>query len=520
MAFHSPQFLIFFAATAFLYHRTPRRFRRGVLLVMSYVFYLCADPRAAFFLLGATAITYAGARLIERENRPPAAGAQQAPDPKVSRRETERRKKRLLALILLANLGLLAAVKYTAFVVESLRAVLPLSFEAPHLLLPLGISFYVLQSTGYVIDVYREEYEANRSFPRYALFVSFFPQLIQGPIGRHDALARQLDAAEDLRYEDLSRGLQRMLWGYFKKLVVADTLAVPVATVFDGYLSYGGAFLFLACAAYGLQLYCDFSGGVDVACGAARFLGIKLAENFRQPYFSTSVAVFWRRWHITLGSWMRDYLFYPLNLSRPVAALGKRSRKRWPGRFGRALPTSLVSVIVFLVVGLWHGGAWKYVVYGLWHACFIAGGALLGPRLSERREALGIRENHPALPCVKVFLTFCAVTLGYCFFRADTLRVALSMFRHGLTHLGIRQIFDGSFAALGLGAAEASAAGFGLLLVLAVGVLREKGRDPYELLLQKPWAVQGALTVVLLAVTLYFGVYSDYIASEYIYMNF
>jgi D-alanyl-lipoteichoic acid acyltransferase DltB (MBOAT superfamily) len=515
MAFHSLQFLIFFAATALLYYRMLRRFRLGVLLVMSCVFYLCADPRAVFFLFGSAAITYAGARLLEREKLSLAAGAEEG-----ARRETERRKKRLLALILFANLGLLAAVKYTAFAAETLRAVLPLSFESPHMLLPLGISFYVLQSTGYVIDVYREEYGADRSFLRYALFVSFFPQLIQGPIGRHDALARQFDSAGDLRYENLSRGLQQMLWGCFKKLVIADALAAPVAAVFDGYLSYGGAFMFLACAAYGLQLYCDFSGGVDVARGAARFFGIELAENFRQPYFSTSVAVFWRRWHITLGSVMRDYLFYPLSLSRPVAALGKRSRKRWPGRFGRALPAGLVSVIVFLVVGLWHGGAWKYAAYGLWHACFIAGGMLLGPWLGERRAALGIRENHPAMPFVKAFLTFCAVTLGYLFFRADTLRVALSMFRHGLLHPGLRQIFDGSLAALAPWGAETAAAGFGLLLVLAVGILRERGRDPYELLLQKPWAAQGALTVALLAVTLYFGAYSDYIASEYIYMNF
>ena len=524
MAFHSLWFLIFLAVTAFLYYLLPRRFRWGVLLAASYVFYLCSDVRAVFFLLGSTAVTYGGARLMERESRIldnlPTGETLFNPSKNELRRKAAVRRKYLCAATLLLNLGLLAAVRYTAFAVETLNALIPLRFEIPHLLQPLGISFYVLQSTGYVVDVYREEYAADRHFLRYALFVSFFPQLIQGPIGRHDALANQLTEGHDWHYESAARGLQLMLWGYFKKLVIADALAVPVAAVFGRYTDYGGIFMFLACAAYGLQLYCDFSGGIDVARGVARFFGINLAENFRQPYFSTSVSVFWRRWHTTLGNWMRDYLFYPLNLSRPFAALGKWSRKKWPGHLGRALPTSLASFIVFLVVGLWHGGSWKYVIYGLWHASFIAGGTLLDPWLHKRREALGIRQSSPVLRGLKIFLTFCAVTFGYYFFRADSLGTAFRMLGRSFAHPWTHQLFDGSFAALGLGGADALAVFLGLLLVLTVGVLRERRTDVHLWLLEKPWPVQWAVMLLLLVLTLYFGVYSDYTAPEFIYMNF
>ena len=524
MAFHSLRFLIFFAITALMYFVAPRRYRWGVLLCMSYVFYLCSDLRAVFFLLFSTAATYGGARLLERENRRLgenlAVPGLDAAAKRALRTVAAARKRRWCGLILLTNLGLLAAVRYTAFALETVNALLPLALPVPSLLQPLGLSFYVLQSTGYLLDVYREEHEAEHSFLRYALFVGFFPQLIQGPITRHSEVAEQLSAGQGWSFENAARGLQLMLWGFFKKLVIADLLAVPVTAVFGDHGAYGGVLMFLAAALYGLQLYCDFSGGIDVARGVARFFGIGLPENFRQPYFSTSVAVFWRRWHITLGGWMRDYLFYPLTLSRPIAALGKFSRKKWPGHFGRVLPSCLVSVIVFLVVGLWHGGAWKYVVYGLWHACFIALGNLLGPFLRRRREAMGLRDGSRSLAGLKGVLTFGVVTLGYFFFRADTLSTAISMLRRSIAHPWTHQLFDGSLAALGLGGAEALTAALSLLLLLAVGILRERGHDMHEWLLAKPWAAQWAVLLLLTALTLYFGIFSDYVASEYIYMNF
>ena len=524
MAFHSLKFLIFFAAAATVYYLTPRRLRWCILLAASYLFYISSDVWAAFFLVGSTASTYFGARLLEREtlrlDRLIEDGSLSAEQKKALRRKTERRRKYWCAAILVVNLGLLAAVKYAAFAADTITAVLPISLDAPRILQPLGISFYVLQSTGYVVDVYREEYGADQNFFKYALFVGFFPQLIQGPIGRYDAMANQLTQAHDWSFDNAARGLLLMLWGFFKKIVIADALAAPVAAVFAQYTAYGGVFMFLACVAYGLQLYCDFSGGVDVARGVARFFGIELAENFNQPYFSTSIAVFWRRWHITLGQWMRDYLFYPLTLSRPFAALGKWARKKLKGNTGRVLTTSIVSVIVFLTVGLWHGGAWKFVVYGLWHGCFIAGGSLLGPWLLKRRRGLGIRDNNPVITGIKIFLTFCVVSIGYYFFRADSLRTALAMLKRSVTHPLVHQLFDGSFSGLGLGAASAVIVAAGLLLVLAVGLLREKGRDIFTWLLNKPWAFQLALIAALLAVTLYYGMFSDYIASEYIYMNF
>lgn len=246
-------------------------------------------------------------------------------------KESLRRKKRwVLFLILLLDFGMLAVVKYSNFAIENINSVLGLMGKEPIGLLgmglPLGISFFTFQSVSYAIDVYQGKYECEKNIFKMGLFVSFFPQLLQGPIGRYDRLGKQLYSGHSFNLKNVEYGLQRIGWGLFKKVVIADRAAVLVLNVFNNYEAYSGFHYIMAVLMYSVDLYMDFSGGIDIVIGAAQMFGITMDENFRQPYFSKSIGEFWRRWHITLGTWMKDYIFYPMSLSKKMNKFGKWER--------------------------------------------------------------------------------------------------------------------------------------------------------------------------------------------------
>ena len=304
------QLAAFGMACAAVYHIIPRRVSWVVLLVASYGFYAARSLSGLPFILATTLSTWLGALRIDRIASTAKArlkadkatlGAEEKKQIKAAARSRERV---WLYAVLVLNFALLAVLKYTDDVL-GLAGCSPLG-----LVLPLGISFYTFQSMGYLIDVYSGKYAAEHSLPRFALFVSFFPQLIQGPIGRYDQLGKQLREPHAFDYDNMVRGLMLMLWGLFKKLVIADRALPLVSTVFSAPAGeYGGALSVVAVLFYAVQQYCDFSGGIDLVAGIAQLFGIQLAPNFRRPYFSVSLADFWRRWHISLGAWMRDYVF-------------------------------------------------------------------------------------------------------------------------------------------------------------------------------------------------------------------
>ena len=313
MSFTTLQFFLFAAAGVIVYYVIPKKVRWVWLLILSYLYYFSFSVKTSVFLMFTTLVTYIGGISLETVNEQSKRyleenkGILDRQAKKAYKEKTKKNKRRIVVLMLLLAFGLLGAVKYLNFVIENIDAlVLAIGhgqyIEPVNIILPLGISFYTFQSISYIIDIYQGKYKAERNVFKYALFVSFFPQLLQGPIGRFDRLAHQLYEGHSFSVISIQYGLQRILWGLFKKMVLADRVSGFVNTVFNNYASYGGWYNLVAVLLYCVQLYADFSGGIDIVIGTAEMFGIKMDENFRQPFFSKSIGEFWRRWHITLAA--------------------------------------------------------------------------------------------------------------------------------------------------------------------------------------------------------------------------
>jgi D-alanyl-lipoteichoic acid acyltransferase DltB (MBOAT superfamily) len=325
MLFNSIEFLIFFPIVVVVYFIIPDKIKHLWLLIASYYFYMCWNAKYALLILASTIVTYISGILLDKV------------------KNQTLLKKSVVTASFVINLGILFYFKYINFMLvifTRIFAKLHIQLNTPvfDIILPVGISFYTFQALSYTMDVYRGEIKAEKNFFRYALFVSFFPQLVAGPIERSKNLLKQLSVPQKFSFENMREGLLLMMWGYYLKLVLADRIAIFVDTVYGDYKTYPGMYLIIATMLFAVQIYCDFAGYSTIAMGAAKVLGVELMENFNAPYLSTSVAEFWRKWHISLTSWFKDYLYIPLGGSRK----GK-------------LRKYLNKMIVFLVSGLWHG---------------------------------------------------------------------------------------------------------------------------------------------------------------------
>ncbi len=517
MSFVSAGFIGFLAIAVLLYYIVPKRLRWVVLLAASYVFYLSGGLKTVGFLLLATLSTWGAGLLLQKQN---------AQYQNVDKAIIKRRKKWIVAGALLINLGMLFVLKYLSFTESALAALLgKLGIvwkpKQPELLLPLGVSFFVFQSVGYVIDQYRGKYVAQRNPLKYALFTSFFPQMVQGPISRYNELGKQLYEGNDFRAENLRNGIQLMLWGYLKKMVIADRAAVLVNSFFGSMDSYGGAVTAFTIFLYCIELYCDFSGGIDIARGAAELFGITLAENFRRPIFATSLADYWRRWHITLGSWMRDYVFYPLSLSKPFGRLNKWARRRIGGKLGKILATSLATFVVYLLIGIWHGGSFRYIAFGFWNGALITASLLLSNVFHILREKLHIRAESLAWKLFSMMRTAFLVFLGRYITRAPRLRTALSLLRRTFTDFRGGELLNGTVLQMGLPGSDLIIIAVCTLILLLVEIHQEHYGSMRETLAKKDGFLQWLAMFIPMTAILFLGILrGSYIASEFIYRQF
>ena len=486
MSLISMEFLIFVGIAVIGYYLIPKRFQWIWLLIFSYIYYASSGIKILFFLLYTTITTYGTGRLLDRVNHK-----------ELPRNEAKSRKRRILIGCLLLNFGMLAVLKYTNFAIENVNAIFHAGISFQKLILPLGISFYTFQSMGYIIDVYWGKYEAEKNPFRFALFVSFFPQLLQGPIGRFDRLARQLYEQHSFDLLKAQYALQLMLWGFFKKLVLADRAAVVVNQVFQNYTQYSGVTNIVAVLMYSIQLYMDFSGGMDVVMGVAALFGVELDQNFKRPYFATSITDFWHRLHITLGTWMKDYIFYPVSLSKWMGKFGKWSKKAFGKKTGRVVPICVANIIVFLVVGIWHGAAWKYIAYGLYNGLIIAISSLLAPLYRKGFEKFHINPKSGAWHVVQILRTFLLVNISWYFDMAVSLSAAFAMMKSTVTGFSLATLTDGSLMMLGLDKLDYMILAMGCLVVFLISFLKERGIQIRESLGRKPlvirWAVYGML---------------------------
>lgn len=392
MLFNSLSFAIFLPIVFIIYWILPHKWRWVVLFVSSYYFYMSWNVKYVFLILFTTFISYACAIGLERA-------------------EGAKKKKILIVSTMVASLGCLFFFKYFNFASESIAGILNCFAIQVHpitlkLLLPVGISFYTFQTLGYVIDVYRGDVKAEKNFGKYATFIAFFPQLVAGPIERTKNLMPQILEEHKFDYEKAAAGLRLMAWGFFKKMVIADTIAASVDTVYDSLRLYKGFPLLVVSVLFSIQIYCDFAGYSDIAVGTAKLFGIDLMKNFDSPYFATSVKDFWNRWHISLSSWLKDYIYIPLGGNRV-----SKVRNAWN------------LIVTFLISGLWHGANWTYVVWGGIHGLAqVAEKFLLKKKKKEQQKPGGIKW------WISVFLTFVFATFTWVFFRAETIGDAFYVF--------------------------------------------------------------------------------------------
>lgn len=532
MNFVSFTFLSFLILVFFLYFLVPKKHQWIVLLISSYAFYLFSGFKTVIFLIVATFVVFFSGLLIEKSNNTFSIKKEQllvsnsSKDMKIWKEKYQKQKTTVLTIGLLVVFIILGLLKYFNFLANNINHVinlLNLGFRIPilDLLIPLGLSFYTFQSAGYLIDVYRGKIPADRNLLKFALFVSFFPQLVQGPISRYSDLANQLYSGHNFDYVRIKFGAQLILWGLFKKLVIADRAAIIVNNVFLNYLDYEGLSILIAVMIYGIQIYCDFSGGIDMARGIAQIFGINLTDNFARPFFATSLSDFWRRWHITLGAWVRDYVFYPITLSKSFTKLGRISRKLLGNNFGKMVPMIFAMVITFLIIGIWHGAQWKYVFYGLYNGFIISLGIVLTPFFKKANNIFKIKTNIFSWHLFQIVGTFFLVTFGRYFTRAVGFMAGWELVKQTFKIFNPWIFFDGSLYKLGLDRSS-----FHLLLVLIVFLLmvdflQERGVNIREKISQQNLLFRWTIYLLAIFSIIIFGIYGiGYDAASFIYRGF
>ena len=535
MSFTSFNFFVFIAITIIAYYLVPKKIQWFVLLVASYMFYLFSGIEQVLYILFTTTLTYFAGRFMQKLRN-----ASQAKIDALGEEATKENKREIKkfysnrihtiqVVTVLINLGVLAYVKYLNFFIGNLNQLFTLfkwdvSMPFVNILVPLGISYFTFNSIGYLIDVGRGKYAAEKHYGKFALFVSFFPSIVQGPLCRFGDVGIQLQQEHKFEYNNLKYGAQLMLWGIFKKLVIADRVSAITSTVFsDSFTDYNGSKIFFGVLAYSFQIYADFSGGTDITRGVAQMMGINLPVNFERPFFATSMADFWRRWHMSLGAWMKDFVFFPIMLSKPVTALSKTCRKRFGSYAGKIVPSVAAPMVVFFLIGIWHGLTWQYIVNGLYNAILISAGVAFAPLLQKIPRILKLNTESFSFRLLQILRTFGLFCISRIIVKAPSLRDALRMIKALFTTIDLDFITgaNGEIFTYGVSGREMIVIAVAVLALLVIGILQENGVKIRESLAKQNLVFRWSLILILLAATLIFGVYGpEYNASQFIYGQF
>ena len=478
MGICSMQYVIFLIVTLAIYYILPNKIRfiqKYILLAASIVFYISFKWIAVIFV-GITSIAAFLCALLFRNNKA--------------------FNKFLVFIFILTDVGSLFLLKYQSFFnIGNISETF-----SDYLIIPLGISFYSLSVLGYVIDVYRGKYKAERNIFRFLLFVLFFPHIMQGPIARYDMLKQQFENVHIFDWNRFCYGLQLMLWGYIKKMVVADSAAVFVNNVYEYGIVEGGTQLFVAGLLYTIEIYADFSGCVDIVTGTAELFGIELMKNFEQPYFSHTLNEFWRRWHISLSSWFRDYLYIPLG----------GNRKGTVRRF-------INMLIVFIVSGIWHGVGYSFIAWGLIHGMYQIAESVFYHSVIKKKPG----EVSEKLRWVQQFVTFNVVNIAWIFFRVDSVKSAIKIIIRIITKPTPAILVNGHLFDYGIAPISMIILLIFILLLFVVDYYNKKGVVIRELISTQPIVIRWTIWLIGISVVIIFGAYgSGYNASDFIYMNF
>lgn len=497
MLFNSLHFLIFFPIVLLIYFVVPRKCRNIVLLIASYYFYMSWNPTYALLMLFSTFSTFIGGILLTKARDNGKTG----------------RAKFILGSVIVINLTILFMFKYLDFAISNLNTVLSainvqIISNPFDLLLPVGISFYTFQALGYIIDVYRKSIETETNFLKYAIFVSFFPQLVAGPIERSGNLLNQIRNSDKINlfnFKRISKGLVIMIWGFFMKMVIADRIAVVANYAFDNYWMLDSFALIVGAVAFAIQIYCDFASYSTIAIGAAQVMGFELMENFNTPYFATSIKDFWNRWHISLSTFFKDYLYFPLG--------GNRKGK---------VRTYVNLMIVFLVSGLWHGASWTFILWGALHGIYQVIGRLTLPYRTKLYNKLGIDQSTFSFKFFRIAFTFALVDITWIFFRATDISGAFGYIARIFTNPDPWSLFNGTLFNMGLSRPEMTILIISVVVLFIVDMIRyKKDMNLDEALERENIFFRWGVILLLLFAVIIFGSYGPgFDAQDFIYFQF
>lgn len=477
MSYQSFTFFLFVAVALLLYYLVPGKCQKYILLFSNIVFYAFADIKYFPFLVATMVVTYLGGigigKLYEKEKKE-LVECTVPSEKKLIRAKYKKKAKVILVFSLIVVVALLVLCKYTKFILKTVDSLLNTSnADVLKIIVPMGISFYTFMAIGYVLDIFWKRYTYEKSFINYAVFLSYFPHIVQGPIDRYNQFKAQLPIDKKQKYDgkNIVSGAQLAVWGLFKKLVIADRLNIFVNSIYDNYNDYYGVILAVATIVYSIQIYADFSGCIDIVSGVSEMFGIKLKQNFNHPYFSRSIPEFWRRWHISLGDWFTDYVYYPASMSGLIKNFKKNCKNK---KIAEIVTSSFPILVVWMITGIWHGAAWNYVVWGMYYAAIMVAGVVFADVNIWLNKKLKIETESFSWQLWQMFRTFTLCTIGRVFFRAPRFMVSLRIFKRMLVSVDIGNILGDAIYNYGLDRPNIALVTFSIAVLLVVDILQEK----------------------------------------------
>lgn len=494
---YSVQFVLFLAATLVCYYNINKKNQWICLLLASIVFYSFSGIHNLLFLMVTGFSTWYGAKKIAQFTK-----------------EKSDKKRHVLWCVVFLNFGMLGYFKYLGTILRFFS----IDFG---MILPLGISFYMFQSIGYLVDVYYGKCEAESDFAKYMLFVSWFPQMIQGPINRYNTIQNELCGEHEWDTENAIKAFYRIGYGLLKKYAIANVFSGMIANIFDNpAMDYSGGMVIVGILMYSLQQYADFSGGIDMVLGVSELFGIHMMDNFKQPYFATSLADFWRRWHISLGKWMRDYVFYPFVLTGPMKKLGKWAKNKLGKHLGRVLPAAVGNVLVFFLVGIWHGAELHYIIWGLYNGAIIAVSDVCTPLYGKIIEFLHINTKTWWYRIFQIVRTFFVVNIGWFFDRITDVKIALYSIKKAFFNINMEAIADEWIVVSdGYPGYLLAVTIIACVIVFIVSILKENGKDVREMICQSSLVIRWSICLFVIVVFL-FANSSSMGVGGFMYANF
>ena len=530
MSYVSLIFALFCLISLIVYYIVPKKYQWMVLLTGSVVFYLFSGVKYILYVVVTAFTTYITAILIDKNKKsftaklPELQKSLSADELRAAVKKSESKTKLYMLCAVAVDLGILIVLKYLDFVITNINAFLPKGSALPlfSLVLPLGLSFYTFSAIGYVLDVKRGKYDPERNFAKFFLYLTYFPQVIQGPIPRFDQLGPQLYAGHKADFNNLRNGFQLVLWGLFKKMVIADSIAAIVGAMLANVAALSGLELWLGMFVWGIQLYTDFSGGIDVSRGVSQMFGITLDINFKRPYFALNLTDYWNRWHITLGAWLKDYFFYPIALSKRYATINKFTKKKFGKFIAKTVPVGILSLILFTVIGIWHGANWGEVLFGVFNGVVVLISTLCEPFFVKVRKKLHMDESI-FFRIFRSVRTFLIITIARVISLPSNIGIAGRMLRN---MFGFGSSETGFFAFTNNLVKPENMrmyvpALLGCVFLFIVSFVEEKGHGVRDVINEKPMFVRVTVAALGTVAIILFGAYGiGYDASSFIYSNY